>query len=198
VSRYKLDDYLQLFDFPAPNISAEQRFTTNVPLQRLFFMNSEFVQQQGEYLAKKVADEPDTTAKIQKAYKLVFGRPATSEEVELGLNYLKAEPLKEYEERKAAAEKKAKDAQEKEAKDKAAPAVKDGMPAAAPDPTPIKGTPQKTKPAGGEATMEADGMMAGVVPGDEKDDSKKPMLPVTTWGRYAKVLLSSTEFTFIN
>ena len=52
VSRYKLDDYLQLFDFPSPNLSAEKRFTTNVPLQRLFFMNSDFMQQQGELLAR--------------------------------------------------------------------------------------------------------------------------------------------------
>src|SRR5205085_10076351 len=27
VSRYRLDDYLQLFDFPSPNLSAERRFT---------------------------------------------------------------------------------------------------------------------------------------------------------------------------
>jgi Protein of unknown function (DUF1553). len=47
VSRYKLDDFLQLFDFPSPNLSAEKRFTTSVPLQRLFFMNSDFMQQQG-------------------------------------------------------------------------------------------------------------------------------------------------------
>ncbi|MBA3298120.1 MAG: DUF1549 domain-containing protein, partial [Acidobacteria bacterium] len=46
VSRYKLDPFLQLFDFPAATISAEQRFSTNVPLQRLFFMNSDFMQQQ--------------------------------------------------------------------------------------------------------------------------------------------------------
>ena len=32
VSRYKLDAFLQLFDFPSPNISAEKRFTTTVPL----------------------------------------------------------------------------------------------------------------------------------------------------------------------
>ena len=56
VSRYKLDQFLQLFDFPAPTISAEQRFTTSVPLQRLFFMNSDFMQQQGELLARRVRD----------------------------------------------------------------------------------------------------------------------------------------------
>ena len=48
VSRYKLDAYLQLFDFPPPNISAEKRFTTTVPLQRLFLMNSDFMQLEAE------------------------------------------------------------------------------------------------------------------------------------------------------
>ena len=38
--------------FPAPTISAEQRFSTNVPLQRLFLMNSDFMQQQAEKLAR--------------------------------------------------------------------------------------------------------------------------------------------------
>src|SRR5690242_3071896 len=59
VSRYKLDEYLQLFDFPAPNISAEKRFTTTVPLQRLFLMNSDFMQLEAEELARHVAGEPD-------------------------------------------------------------------------------------------------------------------------------------------
>lgn len=104
VSRYKLDDFLQLFDFPSPNISAEQRYATNVPLQRLFFMNSDFVQQQAELLVRKIESEPTMEARIQKAYRLVFGRAATPEEVKLGVDYLRTEPLKEYEERKKAEE----------------------------------------------------------------------------------------------
>jgi hypothetical protein len=41
-------------------------------------------------------------------------------------------------------------------------------------------------------------MMAGVVPGagDPKENEKK--LPVTTFGRYIKVLLSSNEFLFVS
>ena len=74
VSRYKLDQFLQLFDFPAPTISAEQRFSTNVPLQRLFFMNSDFMQQQAEQLAQKLQEEPDNRARVKKAYRMVFGR----------------------------------------------------------------------------------------------------------------------------
>ena len=68
VSRYKLDAYLQLFDFPTPNISAEKRFTTTVPLQRLFLMNSDFMQIEAEELAKRVAAEPDNRARIRKLY----------------------------------------------------------------------------------------------------------------------------------
>ncbi len=43
-------------------------------------------------------------------------------------------------------------------------------------------------------------MMAGVgSPSKAKaDEKKKPLLPVTPWGRYAKVLLSSSEFLFVN
>ena len=57
VSRYKMDEFLQLFDFPSPSQSAEQRFSTSVPLQRLFFMNSDFIQQHAERVAERVADE---------------------------------------------------------------------------------------------------------------------------------------------
>src|SRR5438046_3037969 len=102
VSRYKLDEYLQLFDFPSPNLSAEKRFTTTVPLQRLFFMNSDFMQQQGELLARRVASEPNNTARIRKAYRLVFGRAASEAELRAGLEYLAAEPMRAYEERKRA------------------------------------------------------------------------------------------------
>jgi hypothetical protein len=177
VSRYRLDDYLQLFDFPSPNLSAEKRFTTTVPLQRLFFMNSDFVQQQAEHVAQRVAGEPDNTARIQKAYRLVYGRAATPEEVNIGLEYLRGEPMKEYEEQKAAKEK----------------ADKDKKPG--PDPPAASEGPGE----GMEDSMQ-DGMMAGVRGhgGAKPGEDKKPPLPVTTWGRYAKVLLSSSEFLFVN
>ena len=183
VSRYKLDDFLQLFDFPSPNISAEQRYTTNVPLQRLFFMNSDFVQQQAELLVKRIEAEPNQTARIQKAYRLVFGRAATPEEIRLGLDYIRNEPMKEYEERKKAEEEKEKKkAEKKEMSDKQVEANAQGAVADMPD----------------TVGMDPNGMMAGVVPGSGKSDEKKPLLPVTPWGRYVKILLSSTEFIFIN
>jgi hypothetical protein len=61
---------------------------------------------------------------------------------------------------------------------------------------------QKRRPeaATGEAPApQADGMMAGVSPGVKAaDDEKKKMLPVSTFGRYVKVLLSSNEFLFVS
>ena len=170
VSRYKLDDYLQLFDFPSPNLSAERRFTTTVPLQRLFFMNSDFMQQQGELIARRVAPELDNSARIQKAYRLIFGRSASEAEVKAGLTFLSTEPLKEYEERRNTKDSK----DSKDAKDNKKPSDEDG-----PD-----------EKAG-------EGMMAGVIPGAAKKDDGKKLLPTTVWGRYVKILLSSSEFLFV-
>src|SRR6516164_2921072 len=84
VSRYKLDEYLQLFDFPTPSISAEKRFTTTVPLQRLFLMNSDFMQVESEELARRVAAEPDNRARIRKVYQLIFNRDPREPEIKAG------------------------------------------------------------------------------------------------------------------
>ena len=171
VSRYRLDQYLQLFDFPSASFSAEKRHITSVPLQRLFFMNSDFVQQQGELLARRTATEPDNTARIQAMYRLVLGRAAGADELRAGLQFLKTEPLASYEERR-------------KEKDK-----KDSNPESKPDPA--------QEAAAKPESVKADGMMSGVVPGAAQKPEEK-MLPVTPWGRYAKVLLSSAEFVFVD
>ena len=182
VSRYKLDQYLQLFDFPAATISAEQRFTTSVPLQRLFFMNSDFMQQQGELLARRVAaNEPDTRARIRKAYHLIFGRQPTEAELAAGVEYLAQEPMRAYEERKAEA-----------AKTPPATAMAKG----AEGDEGSKGGPSVDEDESPRRTM-GDGMMGGVVPGAGAKATAK-LLPVTPMGRYIKVLLSSSEFLFVD
>ena len=172
VSRYKLDQFLQLFDFPAATISAEQRFSTNVPLQRLFFMNSDFMQQQAERLAEKLQGEADNRARVTKAYRLVLGREPQPAELTAGVEYLAAEPLRAYEERRLAD-----DAKKKEIE-------KD----------PKKAPKPPTPPADG---MPMDGMMAGVTPSPPGAEAPNKPLPVTPLGRYVKILLSSSEFLFI-
>jgi hypothetical protein len=250
VSRYKLDTYLQLFDFPSPQISAEKRFTTTVPLQRLFLMNSDFVQIEAEELAKKIASEPNNRARIKKVHELVYGREPTEAEIALGLEYLSTEPLKEYEEIKA---------EEAKAKEKAAAArpARGGKGAGAKD-APKPEMTSEVKPEGSGATAEvapaeiaATTEMAAKVdakpeakaevkadakPEAAKAEGEAPMpleaaaaaapdpdadmgngmmggvngrrggargaaeikYEPSAWGRYAKVLLSSSEFLFIN
>jgi mono/diheme cytochrome c family protein len=92
VSRYRLDNFLQVFDYPNPSFTAEQRFTTNVPLQRLYFMNSSFVYKQAQTFAKRVYDEANDAARIQKAYRILFGRAPSEAETKAGLDFLQAHP----------------------------------------------------------------------------------------------------------
>ncbi len=197
VSRYKLDEYLQLFDFPTPSISAEKRFTTTVPLQRLFLMNSDFMQAEAEELAKRVAAEPDNRSRIRKVYLLAYGRDPSEEEIKLGLEYLHAEPLREYEENK-----------NKPPEGGAGRGGRGGRGgAAAMPPTEAAAKPDAEAGAddaaagGAEPPAMGMGMMGGmgwrvaVAAAAARPEVK---YEPTAWGRYAKVLLSSSEFLFIS
>src|SRR5262249_41019323 len=137
------------------------------------------MQQQAERLARRLDGEPDAKARIRKAYQLVFGRVPTDAELQTGLTFIATEPIKDYEERRNTKDTKGtKDTQEKGTKEK------DAKGSASEEPE----KPEKTE----------DSMMAGVIPGAGKKDDKSSMLPVTVWGRYVKILLSSNEFVFVN
>jgi hypothetical protein len=248
VSRYKLDNYLQTFDFPAPNISAEKRFTTTVPLQRLFLMNSDFMQIEAEELAKRVAGEADNKARITKVYQLTYGRDPNESEIKIGLEYLRSEPMKEYEESKkkppegagkggrqrggaaASGETGSSTAPAGSAESTAGPVVAKPAPAS-PSPTapespettvskaepPAGSVPEAVVPpdaagaAGDAATAGAAtenagmgmGMMDGVPGmggrrGNGSGGAPEVKYEPSVWGRYIKVLLSSSEFLFVN
>jgi cytochrome c553 len=193
VSRYKLDEYLQLFDFPAPNISAEKRFTTTVPLQRLFLMNSDFIQVESEELAKRVAGEPDNRSRIRKAYLLAYGRDPNDEEVKLGLEYLHTEPLREYEENKKAAPEGGRGGGRRGGATDTA-ATGEGMP---------EGGEAGAAGANGGAPAAMPmgmGMMGGMMGGrgGRGGAAVEVKYEPSAWGRYLKILFSSSEFTFIN
>jgi hypothetical protein len=183
VSRYKLDEYLQIFDFPAPNISAEKRFTTTVPLQRLFLINSDFMQLESEEVAKRVAGERDNRARIRKAYQLIYDRDPAEAEIKAGIEYLHAEPMREYDE------------------DKDKPAEKPGAPTDAAKPA-TDTAPEGDAGAGAAGAMPMGmGMMGGMFGGRRGAGPAAPP-PVkyepTAWGRYIKVLFNSSEFLFID
>jgi hypothetical protein len=88
VSRRKLDGTLALFDFPNPNLSAEQRITTATPLQQLFFLNSEFLEERARALASRLKPLGSEVERVREAYRLLYGREASEKEVSLGLDYL--------------------------------------------------------------------------------------------------------------
>ena len=94
VSRYRLNNYLQVFDFPNPSFTSEQRFSSNVPLQQLYFMNNPFVYKQAGILAERVKSEPTDKDRIVKLYQYVFQRKPSDEELALGLKFLSTTPEK--------------------------------------------------------------------------------------------------------
>ena len=88
VGRTAPDAMLALFDFPNPNNMSEQRTVTVGPLQRLYFLNNAFVEQQAATLAARL-DGPTDQNKIDQAYRLLFARRPTKSETELGLDFLR-------------------------------------------------------------------------------------------------------------
>ena len=94
VSRRKLDPMLALFDFPNPNNTSEQRVVTNVPLQRLFMMNSGFVELQAAGLAKRLTG--DDGERMRQAYRLLYGRQPSAEELQLGVAFVHKSNWNEY------------------------------------------------------------------------------------------------------
>ncbi|HKB00901.1 MAG TPA: PSD1 and planctomycete cytochrome C domain-containing protein [Gemmataceae bacterium] len=89
VSRHNLDPVLRLFDFPDPNLTSDRRPVTNVPLQQLFVLNSEFMARQAKALAARVKEaEPTDTARIRRAFLLTYGRPPNERELQFGEDFL--------------------------------------------------------------------------------------------------------------
>lgn len=91
ISRHDLSGFLRLFDFPDANITADRRSETTVPQQQLFVMNSQFMVNQARAFAARMQKESaEDAARIRNGYLLAFGRPASDDELSVGLKYLSA------------------------------------------------------------------------------------------------------------
>jgi hypothetical protein len=77
------DPLLDVFDAPFWFTSASSRDTTTTPVQSLMLINSQFMLQRATALAKRLEkDEPSGgQRRIEQAYRLVFGRPASKAEI---------------------------------------------------------------------------------------------------------------------
>ncbi len=90
VKRRELNDMLRLNDFPDPTTHSPGRLPTTTPLQQLFVLNSPFIRQQAVALARRLkAEAPGGIGdRVQRAYRLVYGRPATEAQVKLAVEFL--------------------------------------------------------------------------------------------------------------
>jgi hypothetical protein len=93
-SRLELNKLLAMFDYPDPNVHADKRVETITPLQKMFVLNSPFMVAQAGALAERLGTEvPDGALaaryqRIDLAYRLLYGRFATDEEMKLGIAFL--------------------------------------------------------------------------------------------------------------
>ncbi|MCU1336138.1 MAG: hypothetical protein JWO19_1719 [Bryobacterales bacterium] len=89
VSRVFPNEFETLFDYPLPTLSAERRYTTNVALQRLFFLNNEFVHKQAAALAERVKSAGAAEdAQVRKAFEIVYQRDPSAEELAASIELL--------------------------------------------------------------------------------------------------------------
>jgi hypothetical protein len=90
VKRRELADVLRLHDFPDPTAHSPARVPTTTPLQQLFTLNSPFIRRQAAALARRLkAEVPGGgETRVGRAYRLLYGRPPTAEEVNLAVAFL--------------------------------------------------------------------------------------------------------------
>lgn len=93
--RIQRHPFLAIFDGADPSTSTAARMTSTTPLQALYLLNNPFVHQECDLLARRILKQsPDTEARVQYAYELMFARPAEPEEIAAAKGFLeKAEKL---------------------------------------------------------------------------------------------------------
>ena len=92
VVRDFVPEALEVFDFAEPSLVVASRDVTNVPSQALYMMNNEFVRAQSAAMAKRILATPlDYPSRLNLAYHLALGRPATEAERKRADQYLLAE-----------------------------------------------------------------------------------------------------------
>ena len=98
VDRTNPDPLMALFDFPDAKTHVAVRDTTVGPLQRLFFLNNEFVIERSRALARRLDRETGTAAeaRIRHAYDLLFSRPPSAPEIHAATAYLASDGWEQY------------------------------------------------------------------------------------------------------
>jgi hypothetical protein len=93
--RAELDTIFGTFDCPDAAQVQPRRTVSTTPLQALNLLNSAFILDQSAAFAERVEREaaPTTAARVQRAYRLAFARPATPEEATAAERFIAAQGL---------------------------------------------------------------------------------------------------------
>ena len=96
IDRLNLPGVFRTFDFANPDISSPQRFSTTVPQQALFMLNSPFVIEQARALVHRPEVERSTSdeARLQALYALLFQRSPEPPEQQDAEAYLAKERIR--------------------------------------------------------------------------------------------------------
>ncbi|MFO0926309.1 MAG: DUF1553 domain-containing protein [Gemmataceae bacterium] len=88
---------MRLYDFPDPTTHTAARVPTTTPLQGLFTLNSPLLADQAAALAARLGREAaDDSDRVRRAYRLLFARSATDDEVRAGRAFLAQASWQEY------------------------------------------------------------------------------------------------------
>ncbi|MDA7916355.1 PSD1 and planctomycete cytochrome C domain-containing protein [Verrucomicrobia bacterium] len=90
IERQNLPGLFRTFDFANPETSNAKRFTTSVPQQSLFFMNSKFMLEQATSLSEHplIKEASSPAEQVRALFKQTFLRPSTVAETAKGVAYL--------------------------------------------------------------------------------------------------------------
>jgi len=93
IDRQNLPGMFRSFDFASPDTHSPQRFTTTVPQQALFMMNSPFAVNQAKALAARpeLAQEPEPARRVEKMYRILYGRSPTPDELWAAAEFIRGE-----------------------------------------------------------------------------------------------------------
>src|SRR5262249_47388528 len=89
--RIQRHPYLALFDRADTNASTARRGTSTTPLQALFLRNDPWVHRLARgFAARLLRERGGDPARVERSFRLAFGRPATGEERDAALAFLAA------------------------------------------------------------------------------------------------------------
>jgi hypothetical protein len=91
VARNRLPRSLDLFDFAEPSLIVGERESSNTPEQALYLMNSEFILDQSDALARVLIQRDSSPiARIEQAFVAVYGRKANEAERNAALSFYRS------------------------------------------------------------------------------------------------------------